>query len=104
MSRGYTVKSNLYSSGQHNLYRKNAHKQPFSPFLFVMRNPIKPKYNEAAIGKAIKSATKIGICRVKSQEKLEFSLPVLLSFLSCDCSVDEFPAFQGSPSLSLRTD
>lgn len=32
------------------------------------------------------------------------SLPCFLSFLSFDCSVDEFPAFQGSPSLSLRTD
>ena len=55
-----------YSSGQHNLYRKNVHKQPYSHFLFSMRNPIKQKYHEAAIGKAIKRATKIGICRVKS--------------------------------------
>ena len=32
------------------------------------------------------------------------SLPCFLSVLSFDWSVDEFPAFQGSPSLSLRTD
>ena len=53
-------KINIYSSGQHNLYRKKVQKQPYSLFLFIMKNPIKPKYHEAAIGKALK----LGIFRV----------------------------------------